>query len=176
MSELPPEDQAFLDRFKRWKHRPKATGRGADPSRAPQEVYADLMKNVFAPALRQSGLKGSGGRFELPSETHWALLGFQKSAYSDAVEVQFTVNLSAIGRDVWAVQAASSPHLGAKPSPTTFYGKWADQVRIGSLTPTGEDLWWSLRRGEDTRAVSDTVVSALLDLAVPWLVTKANSR
>lgn len=132
------------------------------------------MKEWFAPALRGVGLKGSGGRFELPSEKYWALLGFQKSAYSDSQALKFTVNLSVIGRDVWAEQASAEAHLGKKPAPSTFYGSWAKQIRIGQLTPAAEDLWWWLRRGDDPRPVVDHVVSMLIDTAVPWLVVKSN--
>jgi hypothetical protein len=42
---------------------------------SPQDVYADMMKTTFAPALRAAGLRGSSGRFELPSDIYWAQLG-----------------------------------------------------------------------------------------------------
>lgn len=174
MSELSPEDEAVLDKFKRWKHRPKDNTPGTSGDPTPQEVYADLMKNVFAPALRSAGLKGSAGRFHVPSETHWAQLGFQKSAYSDRSEVRFTVNLSVMRRDTWAAEAATRPYLGKRPSPNVHYS-WADQVRIGFLTEAGEDFWWRLVRGDDGQAASQSVVSALLDLAVPWLASRACS-
>ena len=170
---MEPEDRALFERFKLWKHRPKdhATGSDADPTA--QQIYADLMKESFAPALRAAGLKGSGGRFELPSERYWSLLGFQKSAYSDSASLKFTVNLSVIDREVWAEHAAAEPYLGKKPTPSTFYGSWAEQVRIGRLSPTGEDLWWWLKRGDDPKPIAEDALSALLDLAVPWLVAKS---
>lgn len=86
------EDRAFFDRFRAWKQRPKDFSPAAENDPTPQGVYPDLMKGVFAPALREAGLKGSGGRFELPSEKYWAQLGFQKSAYSDSSALKFTVN------------------------------------------------------------------------------------
>jgi hypothetical protein len=139
-----------------------------------QQMYDDLMRGTFAPALRGVGFKGSGGRFELPSERHWTQLGFQKSAFSDSAALKFTVNLSVIGREVWAEQAAAKPHLGKKPKPSTFYGSWADQVRIGRLTPSGEDLWWWLRQSDDPDVIGEQVVAILLDLAVPWLVDRSS--
>ena len=175
MAEMRPEDRALLDRFKAWKHRPKDFRPGSDTDPTPQQVYDQLMKESFAPALRAVGLKGSGGRFELPSEKYWAQLGFQKSAYSDSQVLQFTVNLSVISRDVWAEQRAAKPHLGTKPKPSTFYGSWAEQVRVGQLTPSGEDLWWWLNRGDDPRPVADQVVSTLVETAVPWLAAKSNA-
>jgi hypothetical protein len=48
-------------------------------------------------------------------------------------------------------------------------------VRIGRLTPSGEDLWWWPRRGNDPATTGDQVISTLLDLAVPWLVAKSST-
>jgi hypothetical protein len=101
-------------------------------------------------------------------------LGFQKSSFSDSAALKFTVNLSVIGREVWAEQAAADPRLGKKPKPSTFYGSWAEQVRIGRLTPSGEDLWWWLRQNDDPNLVGEQVVPVLLDLAVPWLVDRSS--
>ena len=128
-----------------------------------------LMKEVFAPALRRAGLKGSAGRFELPSRSHWALVGFQRSAYNDVGGVRFTVNLSAIDRDAWAAAATERPYLGRRPAPNTFYGSWADQTRIGSLRPDGQDHWWHLTPEVDPGAVGADVLADLERHAVPWL-------
>lgn len=175
MTEMTPRDRACFDRFKAWKHRPKSHRAGTDDDPRPQQVYDQLMKYSFAPALREAGMKGTGGRFELPSDTHWLLLGFQKSTFSDSDAVKFTVNLSAISRQTWTEHAATSPHLGEQPKPSTFYGSWAEQIRIGKLTPTGEDLWWTLARGEDPSTLVDNVVPVLLEVAVPWLTARATS-
>lgn len=175
MTETSPEDRGFFERFKAWKHRPKNYRPGSETDPTPQQVYDDLMKTSFAPALRGVGLKGSRGRFELPSDKYWVQLGFQKSAYSDSEALEFTVNLSVISRAVWAERASAAPHLGQRPKPSTFYGSWAEQCRIGRLTPTGEDLWWRLNRGDIPGPVGEAVVSTLLDLAVPWLVAKSDA-
>jgi len=105
----------------------------------------------------------------VPSETHWAQLGFQKSAYSDRDELRFTVNLSVISRDEWDERVAVKPYLGRLPSPNMKYGTWAEQVRIGQLTPTGEDKWWRIMRGSDAAAVRDDALADLLTNGVPWL-------
>ena len=125
-------------------------------------MYADLMKNAFAPALRAEGMRGSGGRFELPSATYWAQLGFQKSQYSDGQEVRFTVNLSVIDRAEWDTQVAKHPYLGPRPTPTSHYDRWARQQRIGLLNPDRADKWWRLVRGEQPAAVRDDVLHDLL--------------
>jgi hypothetical protein len=172
---MSPKDEAFFERFKVWKRRPKDFSPGSGTGRTTQQMYDDLMRDSFAPALRAAGLKGSGGRFELPSEKYWSQLGFQKSAYSDSDALKFTVNLSVISREVWAEQVLEEPYLGKKPKPSTFYGSWAEQIRIGRLTPSGEDLWWSLNRGDDPSQLAEQVLSTLLDLAVPWLVANSDT-
>jgi hypothetical protein len=165
---MTPKERAGFERFLRWRTRPRQyTGDTSDPS--PQEVYAEWMKSAFGPALRAEGMRGSGGRFELSSGAVWAQLGFQKSWYSDSQEVRFTVNLSVIGRGVWDEQRTARPHLGAKPSPNFHYGEWADQVRIGVLTPQGDDKWWRIVRGEHSATVRDDAIHDLVTYGVPWL-------
>ena len=144
-----PENEATIRRFALWKHRRRASGPAAPSETTAQSVYAELMKQRFAPFLREAGLRGSGGRFELASEARWLLLGFQKSAHSDRDHVRFTVNLLAICREEWESKRAAKPYLGSKPRPSTHYGNWAEHARIGQLTPAGEDKWWSLRPGQD---------------------------
>lgn len=175
MMELSPGDRVAFERFRAWKHRSKVYRLGSDAEPTTQQIYANLMKEAFAPALRTAGLRGSGGRFELPSDEFWAQLGFQKSAYSDSNTLKFTINLSVIGRAVWAEQAAKKPYLGKKPSPLIHYGDWADQIRIGALTTSSEDLWWWLHAGDDPRPVEQEVVAMLVGLAVPWLIARASA-
>ena len=169
VSNVRPEDEEAVRGFAVWKHRPKQSAARDPHPPTPQQVYAGLMKSAFAPALRAAGLRGSAGRFELPSEVYWAQLGFQKSAYSDGQEVRFTVNLSSIRRDEWEAQAAVKPYLGQKPTPNTLYGAWADQVRIGVLANHGQDKWWRIVRGGEADDVRDDALKDLLTYGVPWL-------
>jgi hypothetical protein len=175
-SKLRAEDLAVVRRFAAWKHRRRTPVQQDSGSPSPQDVYAAFMKTAFAPALRDAGLRGSNGRFELPSETYWAQLGFQKSAYSDGHELRFTVNLSVIRREEWDAQAATKSYLGKRPTPSTLYGNWADQVRIGMLTPGGGDHWWRIVRGMDAEAVRDDALSELLSYGVPWLREHITAR
>jgi Domain of unknown function (DUF4304) len=175
MADLSDRDRETVRRFATWKHRPKERGDALTESRWPQTIYAELMKSAFAPALRAEGLKGSAGRFELPSDVYWAQLGFQKSAFSDGREVRYTINLSVIRRADWEAQAAAKPHLGMHPTPTLHYGSWANQIRIGSLTPSGEDKWWRIVRDVPADPVRDDTVADLVGLAVPWLRSQTST-
>jgi len=166
---LKPEHETAVRQLAAWKHRHRDTAIGSDGTPSPQDAYAGLMKTTFAPALRAAGLRGSSGRFELPSGTYWAQLGFQKSSYSGADEVRFTVNLSVISRTGWDMQRAVKPYLGRQPTPAVHYGPWADQARIGQLTPAGADKWWRIVRGADVEPVRADALADLLTYAVPWL-------
>ena len=166
---LQPEDEAVVRQFAAWKHRQRDRRIASDGLPSPQDVYAGLMKTTFAPALRAAGFRGSNGRFELLSDVYWAQLGFQKSSYSGADEVRFTMNLSVIAQTEWESRRADKPFLGTRPTPTVHYGPWTDQVRIGQLTPVGGDKWWRIVRGADVEPVRADALTTLLTCGVPWI-------
>jgi hypothetical protein len=93
------------------------------------------------------GFKRSGQAFTMPSETHFVMLGLQKSTSSSADLVRFTINVSVISRQIWAQVREKRSHLPATPSPNTFYGDFAWQERIGTLLD-GTDRWWTIRTGK----------------------------
>jgi hypothetical protein len=125
-----------------------------------------MMKEEIAPALRRLGFKGSGQRYELPSGTHWAILGFQKSAYSDSADARFTINLTVVGRDEWEEARRQRPYIGERPKPSTYSGVgW--ESRIGQLMPGGEDRWWRISGDLPTEPVAGEVISAIEEFALP---------
>ena len=127
-----------------------------------------MMQREIAPALRELGFKGSGQSFTLPSETHWVLLGFQKSQWGDSREVTFTVNVTVVEKRAWDDERAKRPYLGGeRPAPNTIYGPpvWTD--RVGFLFPAGTDLWWPVKAGSSTATVANEVVAAIRDYALP---------
>jgi hypothetical protein len=63
-----------------------------------QETFRNLMKTLIAPGLRALGFKGSGQNYQLPSDDHWAMLGFQKSVSSDSETIRFTINVLVVSR------------------------------------------------------------------------------
>ena len=132
-----------------------------------QETFKALMRDEIAPALRQLGFKGSGQAYALPSETCWALVGFQKSQASEASYVRFTVNATVVSREAWEQERAERPYLPERPSPNTFYGKFAWQERIGGLMPGGQDRWWEITGRTDARAIAESVIEAIRDYALP---------
>jgi hypothetical protein len=105
----------------------------------------------------------------LKSDSHWALVGFQKSWYSDSAEVRFTVNLLTVRRDEWASLTAQRPYYGAKPSASTLCGEPVRSTRIGHLLEHRDDTWWRVYDGHDMDRIRSEVVIAIVDRGLPWL-------
>jgi hypothetical protein len=143
-----------------------------------QETYRDMMKTQVAPALRQLGFKGSGQNYELPSPTHWALLGFQKSAWSEASALRFTVNVLVVSCADWESARAERSYVPARPTANRLWGDFACQRRIGTLLPGGQDLWWEVEAAAETNDLAAEVVSAIQEFVLPAIrnETRSNPR
>lgn len=125
-----------------------------------------MLREHVAPALRRAGFKGSGQRFELPSESVWRILGFQKSTASDASRVKFTVNVTVVDRAAWAQARLARTFLPERPSANVRQGVgWMS--RIGKLMPRRDDHWWEIRADEPVEPRAAEVVSAITGYAVP---------
>jgi hypothetical protein len=46
---------------------------------------------------------------------------------------------------------------------------WADQARIGELTPASADKWWRIIPAADVEQVQADALADLMTYAVPWL-------
>ncbi len=127
-----------------------------------------MMREDVAPALRELGFKGSGQSFSLPSDRYWALVGFQKSAYSDATAVKFTVNLRVVSKEDWERAREAQPWRGQRPSPNdagSVPGGW--YARIGQLLPSRADQWWRVDPDTPTEQTAQAVVAAIRDFGLP---------
>lgn len=131
--------------------------------------YASIIKHRVSPAMRALGCTGSGGRYALPSETHWALIGFQKSAFNSASEVRFTINLLVVGRASWHDLRQQRPSLPERPLASGGYRGPVHSVRIGHLIGDGHDTWWSITAATDATAVVDEVLTTLTEVGLLWL-------
>jgi hypothetical protein len=140
-----------------------------------QEIYAAALKDEVAPVLREAGFKGSGANFTLPSETHFATIGFQKSQYSDRDALKFTINLKVVPKAVWEEMRQQRSHLPAKPSPNTIYGNYEWNQRIGLLMPERTDRWWWVYGSEDNTGTFTEVKRALMEIGVPALRREADA-
>jgi Domain of unknown function (DUF4304) len=66
-----------------------------------RDAFKAMLQTEIAPTLRELGLRGSGQNVELPSLNCWVLLNFQKSAWGDRSDAEFTINLTVINRVEW---------------------------------------------------------------------------
>jgi Domain of unknown function (DUF4304) len=132
-----------------------------------QEAFTMMVKEQIAPSLRELGFKGSGQRFVLPSEKHWAQIGLQKFTRSNRDFVDFTANVTVVPRDVWEAERAEAPHLPKQPAPNIFYGTYAWQKRIGDLVPEREEKIWRVSPDRPTEHVAEEFVAAIRDYALP---------
>jgi uncharacterized protein DUF4304 len=131
-----------------------------------QEAFTKMLKQEVAPALRRLGFKGSGQRYELPSDTHWAIIGFQKFTWSDQERVEFTLNITVAGKDEWAHAREKRPYLSAKPSANTRGGVGWEQ-RISDLMSENEERRRAVTADRPTEPVAGEVVGAIRDFAIP---------
>ena len=72
------------------------------PGPTAQVVFAAMIRELIAPRLRRLGFKESGQTFTLPDDAFWALVGFQKSRWSDRTSLQKRIGLvMPQGKDHW---------------------------------------------------------------------------
>ena len=131
-----------------------------------QEVFKYLIKEIIGPHLRKIGFKGSGQNYFIPSDSHWSLLGFQKSMFSDSTDLRFTINLYVITKDEWEIARSKKSYYPAKPTPTTKWGEgW--HKRIGELMPEKTDHWWRITSSTDLISLSKEVITAIEIYGLP---------
>lgn len=137
-----------------------------------------MIKDTISPALRELGFKGSGGRYSLDSAESWSLLGFQKSAYSDAAHIQFTINLAVVQIAAWNELRVEFPYFPEKPSAQLGTGRVGSMKRIAFLKPgVTTDEWYSLVADADPAEVVEQVLQDVREYGLPWLKqTMANPR
>jgi hypothetical protein len=155
------------ERWLRWRTRRRVPA--SETVVTAQVTYQGLVRERLSPGFRGLGFTGSSGKYALGCDTCWVLLALQKSAYSDAAEIQFTVNLLVANKVQWASAREERVHLPERPSAGRGYGVPVAQARIGELLPDGADKWWRVHAGVDLAAVSADVLNDTEQYALPWL-------
>lgn len=135
-----------------------------------QDLYQTMIRDTVAPRLRVLGWKGSGQRFELPDPTAWVQLGFQKSRHNSATSLNFTINVSVIGRRAWEAYREERPELPARPNPAMHYGRHFSPIRIGHLLAAQQDTWWHISADQPRDRIdwiANGVCASVSDYAMP---------
>ncbi len=135
-----------------------------------QDDYRAMIRDHVAPALREMGFKGSGQNYALPSETHWVSLWFQKSVYSDAIQISFTVHLLVVGKDEWEAIREANDRAPDRPR---FWGaparSWTASYRPRPKEAPGGwmQIWWELEAGQPIEPLANLVISTVRNEALP---------
>ncbi len=136
-----------------------------------QEKFKELLKNSVAPGLRENGLKGSGQAYSIKSDDYWALIGLQKSMYSDSQSLKFTINIYVVSKQQWEEGREKYSYFPKKPSANTKWQiGWSE--RIGSLMPAKLDHWWEFNSQTNESELAQQVVEAISKYAVPAMQSK----
>ncbi|WP_170114207.1 DUF4304 domain-containing protein [Kangiella spongicola] len=139
-----------------------------------QVKFKELMKISLAPALRESGLKGSGQTYSIKSDEYWALIGFQKSLYSDSQGLKFTINIYVVPKQEWEESREKYSYFPQKPSANTKWQiGWSE--RIGTLMPSKLDHWWEFNSQTNESELVRQVVEAISKYAVPAMQSRMKS-
>jgi len=136
-----------------------------------QEKFKELLKNSLAPALRENGLKGSGQAYSIKSDEYWALIGLQKSMYSDSQGLKFTINVYVVSKSEWEDGRSKYSYFPQKPSANTKWQiGWSE--RIGTLMPSKLDHWWEYNSQTNESELVQQVVETISKYAVPAMQSR----
>jgi hypothetical protein len=134
---------------------------------AAQDKFKELLADHFAPWLKERGFKRRDTTFRRRSDQSWQIVNFQRSQFSDAGDVPFTINLG-VALDV----LHDDPSWRSRGWPLEYECDFRE--RIGRLQ-RGEDHWWHVRTLRPTRGIVKDVLAAL-EIALPWLDAHAEPR
>lgn len=127
-----------------------------------QEAFDALVRDHVAPPLKALGFKRTRATLHRPVEQNWEVINLQRSQFSSAAEVSFTVNL-AVGLDILR-EGVHDWGEGKRPPEHRCHFR----SRIGWLL-TRKDVWWELTPATDLAALGETVVEAVTRYGLPWL-------
>jgi hypothetical protein len=134
-----------------------------------QAAYGELIKTKISPEFRDRGWKGSGGRYEYPSDENWILVGFQKSAFSDRDGLRFAVNLVFASKVNWEIEKESWGGR-EKPPTGTYLGDAGAHARLEMLaSERNVDEWWRISPGSDLAQTASDVMGKFDRFGTEWI-------
>lgn len=135
------------------------------------QTFTGFLREDIAPRLRELGFKGSGRRFSLPDDDHYAVVSFntRRTGFDD--RVQFTLSVSIVEKARWERARQASPSLPTRPSAVATYGLDDDVWwrPVGTIVG-GHERWWTLDAAGTRRGfLAREVLGAIQDAVLPTL-------
>jgi hypothetical protein len=124
-----------------------------------EDKFAAVMAATGA-ALAPLGFKKRRKSFRKQVGANTCLIEFQRSTANEEGRLRFTLNLAILSAAVAAKNGQEVEKLGA----------WDGHLleRVGALMGGG-DKWWRIERTTDADMLTDEVVTAVRNIAVPFL-------
>lgn len=133
------------------------------------EKFNNLLK-AAAILLKAEGFKKKGNTFSLFIAGNLAMLNFQKSNSSTKESVKFTINLG-------IQSAVLAKVLNEDPKRNSDITSCHWNIRIGSLLPQQQDLWWTLNNSNSPMPeIEKDVMAMLTGLILPVLKQRASDH
>ena len=135
------------------------------------QTFTCFLREDIAPRLRELGFKGSGKRFSLPDNDHYAVVSFHTRRTGFPDRVRFTLNVSIVEKATWERAREATPALPAQPSAAASYGLddgmwWCP---VGTIVG-GHERWWTLDAdGARRDFLAREVLGAIEDAVLPTL-------
>jgi uncharacterized protein DUF4304 len=143
----------------------------AGTDRSAQDWFRLMIDMGLAPGLRTLGFAGTGRRFRMEIDRHWAEITLLQSASLTSGRVRFTLLLKVLHRDEWAEQLRVRPYYPSASARPTLHTTW--ESAIGAVVTVGghpiEDLWWELEVGQPFDSLAQEVLAALRHFGLPAL-------
>jgi hypothetical protein len=141
----------------------------AGTDRSAQDWFRLMIDSGLAPGLRELGFFGSGRRFRMEVDRHWAeVLVSQSPSLVDGA-VRFTLTMSVLSRDEWAEQLRVRPYYPARTPRGVMRTGW--QAPIGQLVVVGGypigDLWWELGVGQPFESLANEILTTVRIFGLP---------
>jgi hypothetical protein len=138
----------------------------------------DAFKRFVADELRGTfmarGFRARGFTFHRRVADNFGIVQLQKSQYSTATNVDFTINLGVFSGRVQ--QTLSNimwmPEVRDVPTEPACHLR----QRVGFLLPERRDTWWSVREDEDTAELGAAIRLVLEQHAFPFLQARMSDE
>lgn len=127
-----------------------------------KNIIAEISRGVCTSLLIPAGFLRAAPHFWRENEGINHAINFQASAWGSQQSGSFTINLGVSTRALYEGFTGST-------FPTNHgTALWPVSVRIGMLMPDHMDRWWEVMVSSDIKRISEEVVIALREYALPF--------